>query len=86
MQRQDGEYEAAMERCLAIEPSNFEWVGGRKPTRDELHHKSNVLNSDATCSSERRMGPREQPVKKETSLVACASQLNRRDSRSRNAP
>ena len=47
MRRRDDEYEAAMERCLAIEPSNFEWVDGRKPTRDELHAKSTVVNSNA---------------------------------------
>ena len=86
MRRQDDEYEAAMERCLAIEPSNFEWVDGRKPTRDELHAKSNVLNSNATCSSERQMGPHEHLVKQETSLVAGASHLNRRDIRARKTP
>ena len=40
MRRQDDEYEAAMERCLAIEPRKFQWVGGRKPTREELHDRA----------------------------------------------
>lgn len=31
------EYDAAMERCLAIKPRKLEWIDGRKPTREELH-------------------------------------------------
>ena len=40
MRRRDNEYQAAMERCLAIEPRKFEWVDGRKPTREELHDRA----------------------------------------------
>ena len=40
MRRQDDEYDAAMERCLAIKPRKFEWVDGRKPTREELHDRA----------------------------------------------
>ena len=38
--RQDAEYEAAMERCLAIKPRKLQWVDGRKPTREELHDRA----------------------------------------------
>ena len=38
--RQDDAYQAAMERCLAIKPRKFEWVDGRKPTREELHDRA----------------------------------------------
>ena len=38
--RQDAEYTAAMERCLAIKPRKFQWVDGRKPTREELHDRA----------------------------------------------
>ena len=38
--RQDDEYQAAMERCLAIKPRKFQWVDGRKPTREELHDRA----------------------------------------------
>ena len=40
MRRKDEEYEAAMERCLAIKPRKFQWVDGRKPTREELHDRA----------------------------------------------
>ena len=31
------EYDAAMERYLAVKPRKLEWIDGRKPTREELH-------------------------------------------------
>ena len=40
MRRQTDEYEAAMERCLAIKPRKFQWVDGRNPTREELHDRT----------------------------------------------
>lgn len=40
MQRQEDEYEAAMERFLSIKPRKMEWVDGRKPTREELYDRA----------------------------------------------
>ena len=40
LRRQDDEYEAAMARYLAIKPRKFQWVDGRKPTREELHDRA----------------------------------------------
>ncbi len=37
--RQEDEYEAAMERCLAIKPRKIEWPGGRRPRREELYDR-----------------------------------------------
>ena len=37
--RQEDEYDAAMERCLAIKPGKLEWPGGRRPTREELYDR-----------------------------------------------
>ena len=37
--RQEDEYEAAMERYLAIKPRKIEWPGGRRPTREELYDR-----------------------------------------------
>ena len=36
------EYAAAMERLLAIKPRKFEWVDGRRPTREELHDRAGL--------------------------------------------
>ena len=36
MQRQEDEYEVAMERFLARKPRKIEWIDGRKPTRSSL--------------------------------------------------
>ena len=36
------EYDAAMERCLAIKPRKLEWIDGRKPTREELHDRAGL--------------------------------------------
>ena len=33
------EYDAAMERRLAIRPRKLDWIDGRKPTREELHDR-----------------------------------------------
>lgn len=35
----DREYFEAMRRFMAIKPMHFTWVGGRKPTREELHER-----------------------------------------------
>ena len=40
MRRQDDQYEAAMARYLAIKPRKFQWIDGRKPTREELHDRA----------------------------------------------
>ena len=42
MRRQDDQYEAAMARYLAIKPRRFQWVDGRKPTREELHDRAGL--------------------------------------------
>ena len=42
MKRREDEYEVAMERFLARRPWKMEWVDGRKPTRDELHHRAGL--------------------------------------------
>lgn len=39
--QQDG-YQIAMERALAIQPRQAEWIDGRKPTRDELHDRAGL--------------------------------------------
>ena len=36
------QYAAAMERLLAIKPRKFEWVDGRRPTREELHDRAGL--------------------------------------------
>lgn len=33
------EYEAARRSFLAIKPVYFEWIGGHRPTREELHDR-----------------------------------------------
>ena len=40
--RRGDEYDAAMERCLAIKPRKLEWIDGRKPTREELHDRADL--------------------------------------------
>ena len=40
IRHQDDEYEAAMARSLATKPRKFQWVDGRKPTREELHDRA----------------------------------------------
>ena len=42
MQRQEDEYEIAMERFLARarKPRKIGWADGRKPTREELHDRA----------------------------------------------
>lgn len=40
----EDEYEVAMERFLerARQPRTFDWVDGRKPTREELHDRAGL--------------------------------------------
>lgn len=42
--RREEEYEVAMERFLerARQPRTFDWVDGRKPTREELHDRAGL--------------------------------------------
>ncbi len=42
MKRQDDEYEVAMERFLTRKPRVLKWVGGQKPSRDELHDRAGL--------------------------------------------
>jgi hypothetical protein len=35
-------YDAAMQRFLAFKPIAFEYVQGRRPTREELHDRANL--------------------------------------------
>lgn len=48
--RQDDEYEAAMARYLAIKPRKFQWVDGRKPTREELHDRDSLVAGNLLVS------------------------------------
>ena len=42
MRREEDEYDIAMERYLSRKPRKMNWIGGRKPTRDELHDRSGL--------------------------------------------
>ena len=42
MRREEDTYETAMKQALAIKPWKMEWVDGRKPTREELHHRAGL--------------------------------------------
>jgi hypothetical protein len=35
------DYDAAMQRYLAKKASRFEWVGGQRPSREELNERAN---------------------------------------------
>ena len=38
--RHGREYDEALRRFLSYEPVHFEWVGGRPPTREEIHDRA----------------------------------------------
>lgn len=38
--REVRDYNEAMQRFQSIKPFDFEWVDGRRPTREELHDRS----------------------------------------------
>ncbi len=40
MRRSEDEYDVAMNRFFGPEPRKMEWVDGRKPTREELHDRT----------------------------------------------
>ena len=40
--RQEDEFKVAMERSLARKPRKMGWVGGNKPTRDDLHDRTGL--------------------------------------------
>ena len=42
MKLQEDDYRSAMERTLAIKPRQAEWIGGHRPTRDELHDRGGL--------------------------------------------
>ena len=39
MRRGEDEYDIAMKRFLAIKPRRMEWIGDRRPTREELYDR-----------------------------------------------
>ena len=40
--REVHDYEDAMRRYLAKKPVKFAWVGGQRPTREELHERAGL--------------------------------------------
>jgi hypothetical protein len=40
--REIRDYNDAMRRYLATKPIKFQWLDGKRPTRDELHDRSNL--------------------------------------------
>lgn len=40
--REVRDYDEAMRRYLARKPFKFEWIGGRRPTRDELNDRAGL--------------------------------------------
>ena len=40
--RDTDEYEEAYRRFLSFKPLDFEWAGGRKPTREELYDRRRI--------------------------------------------
>jgi hypothetical protein len=38
--REARDYNEAMRRFFSHKPLNFEWVGGRRPTREEIHDRA----------------------------------------------
>jgi hypothetical protein len=40
--REVRDYNDAMRRYLATQPIKFQWLDGKRPTRDELHDRSNL--------------------------------------------
>ena len=42
MRRNEDDYEVAMRRYLAMKPRKLSWLGGSKPTREELHDRSGL--------------------------------------------
>ncbi len=47
MRRRDDDYDAAMERLLAIRPQKLNWIEGRRPTREEIYDRP-ILQRDRT--------------------------------------
>ena len=39
-----------MARYLAIKPRKFQWVDGRKPTREELHDRDSLVAGNLLVS------------------------------------
>ena len=40
--REVRDYNEAMRRFMAMKPFDFEWIDGRRPTRDELHDRAGL--------------------------------------------
>lgn len=40
--REVRDYNEAMRRFFAMKPLDFEWIDGRRPTRDELHDRAGL--------------------------------------------
>ncbi len=45
MRRREDDYDAAMDRLLAIKPQKLRWIDGRRPTREEIYDRP-VLQRD----------------------------------------
>ena len=42
MRLREDAYEAAMRRYLSMKPRKLDWLGGRKPTREELYDRAGL--------------------------------------------
>ena len=42
MKHHEDEYQLAMERALAIQPRQAEWIDGSKPSRESLHDRARL--------------------------------------------
>lgn len=51
MRRREDDYDAAMERLLAIKPQKLNWIAGRRPTREEIYDRP-ILLRDRTPATE----------------------------------
>ena len=51
MRRREDDYDAAMERLLAIKPQKLNWIAGRRPTREEIYDRP-ILHHDRTPVAE----------------------------------
>ena len=51
MRRREDDYDAAMDRLLAIQPEKLNWIAGRRPTREEIYDRP-ILHRDRTPVAE----------------------------------
>lgn len=62
MRRREDDYDAAMERLLAIKPQRLRWIDGRRPTREEIYdrpvlHRDRAPVADAATKAENEPAP-----------------------------